>query len=351
MNKACPLFLLVLLVCSCTTTPPRPRPADRTVGPAATQPIVALWQMRPLPADEANLMVFGDLGNNKHQSDVARTMAAYVQWTGIQFNAAIVTGDNMFRRMRGADDQRWATYFEEMYDARRLNMPFYMVPGNHDYDNDLIRFETEYAWGSPDSRWKMPSRWYRVDLPEGKPLVSIFVIDSNWERMPADRWYAQFRWLQAELGKPRTAPFTLVTAHHPLYSNGAHGDGLTMQRFFAPLLREHKVDFYVCGHDHDLQHLQLADGPTSFLVAGGGGATTRPIERDNRGPFARSLFGFAHMRFTSDKVEVIFISSGGDVVHRFVRTAQGEVRVLATTGTDSPTTKPARRRKAFFPWE
>src|ERR1700761_2394235 len=50
------------------------------------------------------------------------------------------------------------------------------------------------------------------------------------------------------------------------------------------LLRRHKVDLYLSGHDHDLQHIEFKGHPTSFVISGGGGAelvgwTTSPRER------------------------------------------------------------------------
>ena len=38
-------------------------------------------------------------------------------------------------------------------------------------------------------------------------------------------------------------------------------------------MERHKVDVYICGHDHNLQHLRHVDGDgLDFIVCGGGGA-------------------------------------------------------------------------------
>ena len=34
----------------------------------------------------------------------------------------------------------------------------------------------------------------------------------------------QLAWLKAELEKPLTTPFLIVMGHHPIFSNGPHGD-------------------------------------------------------------------------------------------------------------------------------
>jgi 3',5'-cyclic AMP phosphodiesterase CpdA len=82
----------------------------------------------------------------------------------------------------------------------------------------------------------------------------------------------QQQWLESELAKPRTTPFLAVAAHHPLYSNGQHRDNPKLIAQWDSLLRRHKVDLYLSGHDHDLQHLEFKGHPTSFVISGGGGA-------------------------------------------------------------------------------
>ena len=66
---------------------------------------------------------------------------------------------------------------------------------------------------------------------------------------------------EAELAKPRTTPFLAVAAHHPLYRNGRHRDNPMLIAQWDSLLRRHKVDLYLSGHDHDLQHLEFKGHP------------------------------------------------------------------------------------------
>jgi len=46
--------------------------------------------------------------------------------------------------------------------------------------------------------------------------------------------------------------------------------GLTLRLDLVPLFKEHSVAAYFCGHDHDLQHLQLANVSTQLFVSGAG---------------------------------------------------------------------------------
>ncbi|MDP9174013.1 MAG: hypothetical protein M3O30_09130 [Planctomycetota bacterium] len=105
---------------------------------------------------------------------------------------------------------------------------------------------------------------------------------------------------------------------------------------------KYNLDFYICGHDHDIQHLEIPNWHTSFLLVGGGGKKTGLMRRDNRGPFSRSMLGFADMVFTADKAAIKFIDREGKDVHRFEKTRDGTVENLFSTGMDKAATHPLK---------
>ncbi len=294
----------------------------------------------PASAAEVNLLGFGDWGNGggPEQKATAARMASYAKQQTAKFDAALLLGDNFYMKMPGGvSDPRWQVEFEQMYDAKALPMPFYAALGNHDYEQDKEDTEQAYAKQHPESRWKMPAKWYRVEIPAARPVVSVLVLDSNVKELK-DEWKTELAWLKAELSKPRPGQWIIATAHHPVFSNGQHGDatGVTQPILddWGALFKEHKLDFFLCGHDHDLQHLEVDGWPTSFILAGGGGAKIRVMKRDDRGPFSRSLNGFFHLQFTPEQAHGRFISSTGELVHEFTRTASGKVKVIKTSGRD-----------------
>ena len=290
-------------------------------------------------AAEINLLSFGDWGdgNTPIQAATAHEMAAYTTNHHVRFDAALVLGDNFYHKMPGGvSDPRWQTEFELMFDAQALPMPFYAALGNHDYEEDKAPTELAYARENPTSRWKMPAKYYRVELPADHPLVSVLVLDSNVKQLGEAAWREELRWLEQELARPRPGVWTIAIAHHPLFSSGQHGDGKDLQDEWGPLFKKHLIDFYLCGHDHDLQHLQITGWPTTFVLAGGGGAKTRAMKREDRGPFSRPLNGFFHLKLTPELATGKFISSNDEVVHEFTRTPNGKIAVIHTTGRDHP---------------
>src|SRR5579884_3533334 len=115
----------------------------------------------------------GDWGEDTPaQRKVAQAMARYVlpdEDRG-SFKAVLLAGDNFYFKLTGVDDPRWQTLFEQMYDPKVLTMPFYSCLGNHDYDGNNLQIELAYAKAHPDSRFKLPARWYRIDLPTNHPM-------------------------------------------------------------------------------------------------------------------------------------------------------------------------------------
>ncbi|MDB5354576.1 MAG: putative phosphohydrolase [Phycisphaerales bacterium] len=311
---------------------------------AATRPANAATR----PARELNLLAMGDWGEAKSaQKNVADAMADYVAAQKAPFAGFLSAGDNFYVPLASVDDPAWQTLFEKMYDARRLDFPFYGALGNHDYDQNKYLVELAYAKRHPDSRWKLPGRWYRIDLPTKQPLVTAIVLDSDRQELTAVEWALERKFLAEELAKPR-ADWTICVAHHPLFSNGVASDNGILQKDWGELFEKEHVDFYLCGHEHNLQHLEIAGWKESFVIAGGGGAHSHPLIRDNRGPFSRSVYGFVHFDLTPDLAAVRYIGTDGKTLHEFTRTKAGKVTITSTTPSDAAIDKPLEAIQGLY---
>lgn len=292
---------------------------------------------KPAPGSpRVNLIAMGDWGNGgPAQKAVAQTMAAHIAARNVPFDGAVLAGDNFYGKLTSIKDKRWRTDFEAMYAAPSFAFPFFAVAGNHDLEAKKLSIEMNYARENPTSRWKFPARWYRVDLPAGSldPLVTVLMLDSNKDKLKTD-WFAELKWLgyqletMPRLRKDGSRHWVIAVAHHPLFSNGAHGDNGVLQTTWGALFKKHGLDLFVGGHDHDLQHLEIQGWPFSFAQVGGGGATTRAMRRDNRGPFSLRANGFADLEFTPEKLTVRYIEKTGPLLHAFERTGEGKVTIL-----------------------
>ncbi|AFL89209.1 putative phosphohydrolase [Terriglobus roseus DSM 18391] len=304
--------------------------------------------VRPLVEAPINVMALGDwgwVGDLTAQHQVASAMQSYVRTHALSPNALLMLGDNFYGELPGGvSDPRWQSQFETIYPSESYNCPVYAVPGNHDYQNDpQSKYEAELAYSAlGTSRWTMPSRYYKVLLPAKAPLITCIMLDSNMGDEPAQphprgNYYAQtdaerreqLAWLTQTLAEPLETPFLAVIAHHPLYTNGAHGDNQTLIRDWDPLLRKAGVHLYLAGHDHDMQHLEFAGHPTSFVLSGGGGAALNRLKSPSDGPFAAEVHGFTHLQISEDLVTVTHLDENGNTIHSFSKTPSGVVTLLS----------------------
>ena len=302
----------------------------------------------PANAGSSHALILGDWGWNGDlapQTAVARAMTDYVAKQKIRPEALLLLGDSFYGALPGgATDPRWKTQFEEMYPRKAFDCPAYSVMGNHEYQVlpvNKVAAGLEYA-KTPGTRWTQPALWYSYRFPVHKPLMTVIALDSNMHNAKRDdgvnftltaaQQAEQLAWLKAELAKPRTTPFLTVIGHHPVYSNGPHGDHPVLIADWDPLLREHGVQLYLAGHDHDLQHLEFAGHPTSFVCSGAGGAQSYPLKITEayRGPYAQQVYGFTHLELTAKTMTIRHLDQNGAVVHGFSKGVDGRMQMLGT---------------------
>jgi tartrate-resistant acid phosphatase type 5 len=307
-----------------------------------------------MPSDTAaaELLVLGDWGYDDQtaQAQVAAGIATYARQHSVRAQAMLMLGDNWYGELAGgAHSTRWQTQFEQMYPARDFPCPAYAVLGNHDYQRwpeSKVDAELEYARsgrnGSAATRWTMPARWYRFEFPASSPSITFLALDSNMPRpdgkdkggrdftLTSQEQAEQLAWLEAELKRPRTTPFLAVIAHHPVFSDGPHGDHPVLIRDWDPLFRKYHVDLYMAGHDHDLQHLEFEGHPTSHFLSGSGGADlySLKIEPPQRGPYAQKVYGFSHISVTARQMTLRHLDQNGRTLHAFTKTPEGKITIL-----------------------
>ncbi|WP_395746673.1 metallophosphoesterase [Prosthecobacter sp.] len=290
-------------------------------------------------AEAQHLLAIGDWGADRsldRQRAVAQAMQSYTRDKALRTSALLMLGDNFYGPFEGGVScPRWRTQFEEMYPRSAFDCPCYAMLGNHDYHEEpASKPDDQLAYAAKGgTRWTLPAKWYRFDLPS----ATFLVLDSNYRKpqkgkggLKEEEKAAQLAWLKAELARPRTTPFLIVLAHHPLYSNGVHGDSSTLIEAWEPLFRQHGVHLYLCGHDHDLQHLELDSHPTSFVVSGAGGTGLTDIQKDpkKRGRFSQKVQGFTHLELSPQRLTLRHVDTDGQVLHAFSKTPEGKVVIL-----------------------
>ncbi len=283
-----------------------------------------------------DLLAIGDFGSgNAHQRAVAEQMNKFSRKLNSPLSGVLALGDNFYGALQ---TERFGRHFEEMYSKEYLNCPFYACLGNHDYGPSYdskqgpakAQIQLDYAKANPSSRWKMPAKWYALELPDAKnPLVKIIFLDGNTFEgaLTPQEKLAQERFLEAELKKETRAPWRWLISHYPIFSDCTkRGDSSRQIKKWGEHLKSNPISLYLAGHDHNLQHLQVKGYDTSFVVSGAGGASLYEIKSSGRG-YSEKILGFTHLHVTPEKVDVQFIDTEGRSLHAFQRTLKGAVEI------------------------
>ncbi|XP_038906953.1 purple acid phosphatase 3-like isoform X2 [Benincasa hispida] len=179
----------------------------------------------------------------------------------------ISTGDNFYDRgLKGTGDSAFEESFSKIYNAPSLQKEWYSVLGNHDYRGD-VEAQLSPILRKLDNRW-ICLRSFIVDTEivefffvDTTPFVDKYFIDPedevyDWKGILPRRNYLStlLKELDSSI-KDSNAKWKIVVGHHTLKSAGTHGDTQELLHHLLPILEENKVDFYLNGHDHCLQHI------------------------------------------------------------------------------------------------
>ena len=295
------------------------RAALQGLGLAAAAPFAPAWAAEADPGPVLSFLALGDRGRDGafHQSDVAAWMAKVATTLDAAFVVSV--GDNFYEDgVTGVDDPKWRTSFEDVYSAPSLQVPWYVALGNHDYHGNT---QAQLDYAKTSKRWRMRGRWYSnyqaLFTDAGKVGVELFVLDTSpfiaayhadgakKVKVAGQRTGPQLRWLDAALAQS-TAEWKVVVGHHPIYSAGQYGQPGGSPELIAqvdPILQRHQAPLYLCGHEHDLQH--LARGATHYVCTGAGSLTRRYCHAE-RGDFCSVESGFTVCMASPTLMQIVY---------------------------------------------
>jgi hypothetical protein len=276
-------------------------------------------------------IALGDAGEaNTGQKQVAAAMVKKCAESGCDF--AILLGDNFYDDgVQSVDDPQWQTKFEDIY--KDLDIPFYAVLGNHDYGGDGAGYEVknadvQVAYAKISTKWKMPSKHYHFTAGDAE----FFALDTNEQMYMAagDQKKTMAGWISQSM-----ATWKIALGHHPILSNGPHGNAGTYEGIpFVPIVSGGgvkdfmddvicgKVDLYLCGHDHSRQFLKDTCKGTELVVSGAGAKTSK-LNQKNPYHFQALTTGFFYVRIEGNTLTSEFVDEAGQVEFTRVLTKLG----------------------------
>jgi tartrate-resistant acid phosphatase type 5 len=186
-------------------------------------------------------------------------------------------GDNFyFEGVTNKDDTRFNSTFENVFTTDyQMTTPWFMIAGNHDHYGNASA-EVEYT--DKSNRWIYPSFNYSIDIQNKNnddiPFIKVLSLDTillcgqtsmdeSRDQTPKfnskeEETKSKDYWIDIENQLKNISdktPYVLVTGHYPVWSISEHGPTKCLVDKLRPLLHKYKVSAYICGHDHNLQHL------------------------------------------------------------------------------------------------
>ncbi len=300
-------------------------------------------------AKSVSFIAIGDAGTGDvNQLQVAVAMENWCKRGDVACDFALYLGDNFYNSGLPLEYDKaypmWMERFTIPY--LKLPFPFYVTMGNHDYSSQGIlppnwdkqdiykRFDGQEERGDAfPGKWYFPSPWYQFRAGN----ASFAAIDTEHLIYEGREIRAQRKVVEtmakeaARLG----LDFRIAFGHHPLFSNGKHGnagsygsgvsklfeqrDGKYLQQFFKSNVYDEKygcdlIDIYISGHDHNRQLLEKnTDCPGIYIISGTGGKVTA-LKRtatdklENKTLWQTARLGFVHVTLSGRDMTVTMIN-------------------------------------------
>ncbi|MFZ5998918.1 MAG: purple acid phosphatase family protein [Bacteroidota bacterium] len=274
-----------------------------------------------------NFILMGDWGRNgaDHQKQVARQMGVTATETSVDF--IVAAGDNFYPEGVVSEyDPLWKYSFEDIYTDFSLQWDWYPVLGNHDYGSNP---QAQVNYSRISRRWQMPARYYSKLINVGNdgsqmliafvdttPLIKGYYRGDGHQVHDQDST-AQKKWLEETLrSTPPTVKWKLVVGHHPMYTGGSrteNHDTRSIRQSLQPMFGKYKVDAYLAGHEHSLQHMVATDGVHHFIS--GAASERTPARMLPISKFAQSQYGFMLFSVYTNLIRVQVIDYEGALIY------------------------------------
>ncbi|ASL01091.1 purple acid phosphatase family protein [Xanthomonas citri] len=240
------------------------------------------------------LLYFGDT-QNKNLSLVSRVIRQ--AWRSApDARLALFAGD-LVSGKDGQDDNEWAEWFE----AGRWLLEGTAVapaPGNHEYHEEGE--DTPQATRVLGSHWPVtfalprngPSAAARTSYWFDYQGVRVAVLDGT-SALDLGTGPAQAQWLDKVLAD-NPHPWSIVLIHQPFFSPRADRENEKLVEQVLPVIRRHKVDLVLQGHDHTYGRrgdaagqatpvfVVSVAGPKQYRLSDMARTTMRPVGEDTQ---------------------------------------------------------------------
>lgn len=286
--------------------------------------LLLLWAA--VSFSQINFLVANDLGRNGYyeQKSIAELMGRVAEENDIE--AVLALGDvHHFMGVQSVSDPLWMTNYELIYSHPELQLPWYPILGNHEYRGNT---QAVLDYSNVSRRWQIPARYYskvfeddsvtiRVVFLDTTPLIDKYHEDSiDYPSVAQEDVDKQLAWLDKEL-KAASEDWLVVVGHHPIYADTykSESERLDMQRRVDSILRQYRVNMYICGHIHNFQHIRHPGSNIDYVVNSAASLSREDVKPIEGAVFVSGLPGFSLLSCSKDELRLDMINGKGETIH------------------------------------
>ena len=221
------------------------------------------WQSFTTAATDAvpfDFLYFGDIQNNIGPEAAPVVRAALSAEPDAEL--AVHAGDLIDH---AENDSQWGEWYDAFGPAATGGINHVTTPGNHEYASNALsghwNLQFPGAGNGPEEGVDLSETVHRTDY-QGVRFIGL---NSNYRDADVDdvdAWLEeQTEWLVQALSE-NPNEWTVVTFHHPLFSNSPGRDNEPLRRAWLRVLEEYDVDLVLQGHDHSYSRGNLVENRT-----------------------------------------------------------------------------------------
>lgn len=163
------------------------------------------------------------------------------------------------------NDSQWGEWYDAFGSEGTGGINHVTTPGNHEYSSNALsgHWDLQFpgAGNGPEEGVDLNETVHHTDY-QGVRFISL---NSNYRDADVDdvdAWLeSQTEWLVQTL-RDNPNEWTVVTFHHPLFSNSPGRDNEPLRRAWLEVLEEYDVDLVLQGHDHSYSRGNLVENRT-----------------------------------------------------------------------------------------
>ena len=233
------------------------------------------------------IYLVGDVGD---YSNMTKTIFKNIVLDSEKNDVIILLGDNFYPNgVNSVDDLKWNNFKELL-----LNVKTFAVLGNHDYLGNVkaqINFK-KYNWNMDNHYYKRTFDKFEFFFIDTSILVPDYcnlnynIVKSKLNNEPTVISKNMIEWLDVETNKSNK--IKIVIGHYPVVSFGMYGINKKLFEILFPIFKKNSIKYYISGHDHNLQIIDITSQNYSFkqLISGSGSVVYPILKNMNKKSFS-----------------------------------------------------------------